>query len=109
MLGKKLVENRTWDTAYRGPLAIHAGKSRKWLPANDPGGAYNYGVVVAITSLVACLPISTVNALPDSHIFAWVKEHQYTEGPYCWVFGPVEKISPQTAKGKQGLWEWTEK
>lgn len=27
----KLVENRTWATKYRGPLAIHAGKSRKFL------------------------------------------------------------------------------
>ncbi len=23
--GHKRVENRTWQTAYRGPLAIHAG------------------------------------------------------------------------------------
>jgi hypothetical protein len=25
--GVKLVENRTWATSYRGPLAIHAGKT----------------------------------------------------------------------------------
>ena len=31
MLGEKPVENRTWATSYRGPLAIHAGKSRQWL------------------------------------------------------------------------------
>lgn len=28
--GLKPVENR-WATAYRGPLLIHAGASRKWL------------------------------------------------------------------------------
>jgi hypothetical protein len=27
-LGAKSVETRSWSTAYRGPLAIHAGK--KW-------------------------------------------------------------------------------
>ena len=29
---EKPIENRTWPTSYRGPLAIHAGKSRAWLP-----------------------------------------------------------------------------
>ncbi len=27
---RKDVENRTWATAYRGPLLIHAGKSFDW-------------------------------------------------------------------------------
>jgi hypothetical protein len=25
-LGEKQIETRSWDTKYRGPLAIHAGK-----------------------------------------------------------------------------------
>lgn len=29
--GEKRVENREWPTSYRGPLLIHAGKSREWL------------------------------------------------------------------------------
>jgi len=29
--GEKRVENRSWRTDYRGPLAIHAGCSRAWL------------------------------------------------------------------------------
>jgi hypothetical protein len=29
--GEKVIENRTWPTSYRGPLLIHAGKSREWL------------------------------------------------------------------------------
>ena len=29
--GVKLVENRTWRTHYRGPVAIHAGLSNKWF------------------------------------------------------------------------------
>lgn len=31
MAGLKRVENRTWRTDYRGPLAIHAGLSRALL------------------------------------------------------------------------------
>jgi hypothetical protein len=33
--GEKRVENRRWSTSYRGPLLIHAGKSRKWLGGWD--------------------------------------------------------------------------
>jgi|ERR1019366_4441992 hypothetical protein len=33
--GLKRVENRTWPTNYRGPLAIHVGKSLAWLKAQD--------------------------------------------------------------------------
>ena len=31
--GEKRVENRTWPTEHRGPLAIHAGKSLAELDA----------------------------------------------------------------------------
>ena len=27
MFGGKNIENRTWSTAYRGPLAIHSSKT----------------------------------------------------------------------------------
>jgi hypothetical protein len=29
--GTKRIENRRWYTGYRGPLLIHAGKSKDWL------------------------------------------------------------------------------
>lgn len=28
--GSKTIETRSWSTKYRGPLAIHAGKSTEW-------------------------------------------------------------------------------
>ena len=33
--GDKRVENRSWLITYRGPIAIHAGKSLLWLDLND--------------------------------------------------------------------------
>ena len=33
--GGKDVENRTWRTAYRGPLLIHASLSRRAYNAQD--------------------------------------------------------------------------
>ena len=35
--GGKPVENRSWHTAYRGPLWLHAGARSRW----DPDGAEN--------------------------------------------------------------------
>ena len=29
--GAKWIENRHWETRYRGPLAIHAGKGTQYL------------------------------------------------------------------------------
>ena len=34
--GPKRIENRSWATYYRGPLVIHAGKSKKWLDEGIP-------------------------------------------------------------------------
>ena len=57
----KPFENRTWSTAYRGPLAIHAGKSLDYWDAADER-AYGItreemvlGAFVAVADLVACL------------------------------------------------------
>jgi hypothetical protein len=33
--GAKFVENRSWETRYRGPLAIHAGKGTQYLTAAE--------------------------------------------------------------------------
>lgn len=57
--GSKRIENRTWPTAYRGPLVIHAGKSRDWLdPDTDaidyPDGDLVFGAFIAIADLVGC-------------------------------------------------------
>jgi len=33
--GSKFVENRTWPTSYRGPLAIHAGKGTQYMTRRE--------------------------------------------------------------------------
>ena len=65
--GPKTVENRHWATNYRGPLLIHAGKSRKFLRGgiDEIAGLHGidvpvdelvYGAVVGIADLVDSLP-----------------------------------------------------
>lgn len=107
--GGKLVENRTWPTRYRGALAIHAGKSKKWLaswggPLPDP---MPFGAVVAIANMIACLPIDEIRRGMHDQQFPWLREHEHTEGPWCWVFETIMGFEhPVPATGAQGFWEW---
>jgi hypothetical protein len=55
---QKLVENRTWITSYRGPLLIHAGKSRNWLEQYPGCGLWDmpFGAIVGVALVVDCVP-----------------------------------------------------
>lgn len=85
--GVKRVENRTWETKYRGRLYIHAGRSREWLSTTTIDGVeferytglqverLAFGAVVAIALLVGWLivfrskryaPASTTRSIPGS-------------------------------------------
>jgi hypothetical protein len=104
-IGEKRVENRTWATAYRGPLAIHAGKSRKWLELGDVEEYpdMQFGSVVAVARLASCVPFAAVNrgALPA---FKWLVADKYASGPWCWILEDVRRLgNPIPATGRQGL------
>lgn len=59
---RKRVENRTWGTSHRGPLLIHAGRSKAWLRecgegydhATD-GKAVNHGISKDCDVLLGCV------------------------------------------------------
>lgn len=105
-IGEKRVENRTWPTSYRGPLAIHAGKSRSWLGGYSPGPDMVFGAVVATARLLACLHIDQIMGGDLDARFMWAKEHQHTEGPWCWVLDDVKRLpTPINYRGAQGLWD----
>jgi hypothetical protein len=62
--GRKLVETRSWHTAYRGPLSIHAGKTVHRAAAHEFGyhpDALNVGAHIAITTLAACIPTESIH------------------------------------------------
>jgi hypothetical protein len=100
--GEKRIENRTWPTAYRGPLVIHAGKSREWLNGEDTS-SMAFGAVVAVVDLIGCQRIEDLKG-------AWA-EHAYANGPWCWMFGREMVVlkNPVEARGAQGLWKLTER
>ncbi len=100
--GEKRIENRKWFTRYRGPLAIHAGKSRDWLTPGDereyPGMLF--GAVIATARLVDCVPLEK---LPHE-----LYDPEHANGPYCWILDSVSRLAvPWPINGAQGLWEWT--
>lgn len=114
--GAKRVENRRWPTDYRGPLAIHAGKSKEWLEVGDGLVDETYGIalaemsfgaVVAIAELVACIHVDAIRSPLFVHPdVAWLKTHEHTEGPWCWVLDDVRRVDPIPASGQQRLWDF---
>jgi hypothetical protein len=107
----KRVENREWYTNYRGPLLIHAGKSRSWLDTWDDitpreTAGLIYGAIVARARLGGCV---TLNALRDMIRGGAAAASIHAEGPFCWILTEVSPIAPVYCSGKQGLWEWDER
>ena len=127
-LGLKKFETRSWRTKYRGPLAIHAGKSvdkeaceEMWIKeVLAEHGITSWkqlpiGVVLATTELKECYAVEmnfcndavclkegpTLNGLE-------VKFGYYDEGRYAWLLSDVQVIEPVPAKGQLSLWNWDE-
>lgn len=111
--GEKRVENREWPTRYRGPLLIHAGKSRSWLDgetddelAEEFGRPIEFGAIVARSRLIACLHIDPIKRGDYDKQYPWLKDHPHTNGTWCWVLEDVERLAQAIPwKGAQGLWD----
>lgn len=121
MRGEKRVENRTWQNSYRGPLLIHAGKSRDWLELSDDGthdelygiplADMTFGAVVAVAELRDCVSVARLVG-GGLHIhrhardrWPWLASHEHTEGPYCFVLAEPRPLpEPIAWRGAQGLW-----
>lgn len=115
--GGKAVENRTWPTRYRGPLLIHASKSRESYERQDAGEwLQRYGVelpswdsmakgaIVGIVDLVGC--VNTNGEGQTDRQREWLAAHPYTEGPWCWVLkNPRAFAEPLSYRGAQSLFE----
>jgi hypothetical protein len=118
--GVKLVENRTWETKYRGRFYVHAGRSREWL--DDPGeyetaadrprdygiplSRMAFGCVIAIATLIDCVKYEDIQAGKYDQTYPWLPTHEHTEGPWCWILGDnVARVGPYRYKGQQGLFD----
>lgn len=106
--GYKTPENRTWKTAYRGPLLIHAGKSIDHcgietikIDEKLPTGIImpNHlvtGCIIGSVTLEDVISVCDLTASQrrDRRISEWAT------GPYCWILSnPIEFINPIPYKG----------
>lgn len=110
--GDKLVENRTWPTSHRGRIAIHAGKSREWLDDEDErefaerGDPLVFGAVVGEARIADVLHIDGIRRGDHDEKYPWLKDHEHTNGPWCWVLEDVTRYEAAVPwKGAQGMWE----
>lgn len=117
--GEKWIENRTWYTSYRGPLAIHAGKGKQYLSKPELA-EYPTGCVIAIAELANCVDwneiqrngdrkITNVVRLDGVHTWREAMLHKHCEGPWCWILSNVRRIEPISVNGAQGLWTFDAK
>jgi hypothetical protein len=110
--GEKRVENREWTTRYRGPLVIHAGKSREWLAPEclheyaAEGDPLVFGAAIGVADLIDCLHINRIVAGEYDARHIWLSEHDHTHGTWCLVLSSVRRFDPIPWKGAQGLWDF---
>lgn len=117
-IGAKRFETRSWDTNYRGPLAIHAAKRKVDIydinptigkALLEPGftgtGQLPLGCIVCTVELVYTL---RTHEAPRGA--SWRDEEAYfgdfTPGRFAWRLDDVKPVDNIPARGSQGFWEW---
>lgn len=118
-------ETRTWNTKYRGPLAIHTSKKIDVDVCNN--GTIQYllskhglnksnlptGMIIGVCNLLNCLRVTEDNqgnaVLEDGRIVSGIDYFlgDFRVGNYIWEVSKKEMlIDFIPAKGQLGLWEY---
>lgn len=121
--GLKRKETRSWYTPFRGPVAIHASKSKEVvkhfdeveflfeeagleMPRGWPKKADEYplGQVLCVTTIEECRPmtLSLIGAQSQQEraFGAWAEER------FAWFLGDVRRLLvPFPCRGALGLWD----
>ncbi len=109
----KNVENRSWRTHHRGPLLVHAAKSRASYDAQDPTRWQRlYGVelpawdqltpgaIVGVVDVVECVKVGPGGDLGEAGKSVWAQEG------WGWVLeNPRTFAEPIPYRGAQLLFE----
>lgn len=106
IFGPKRIENRDWNCTHRGPLLIHAGKSRRMLhlltdaqKASWPGreaAPLDFGFIIGSVDVVDCQIFGERHA-----------GNPWAERNYCIeLANPRPLRTPLPAMGLLGLWNF---
>jgi hypothetical protein len=99
--GAKRIENRWRPTRHRGPLVIHASRSRRYcrgdysglLPRLPPWGELDYGVLVGLVEVVDCVPLAAAEGDP------------FAVGPWCWILDKPRRLRPVPFAGQVSFFD----
>jgi hypothetical protein len=94
--GHKRVENRTWPTSFRGPIAIHA-------PARILHDQFDRCEALAGRHVPDYLATSAVVAVATLVNVVRMSDDPWFTGPWGWVLRDVTPIPPVECIGRQGL------
>lgn len=108
--GLKEYEFRTWKTAYRGELLIHAGKSvdaEAMKKFEQLDLSYPLGCIIAKATLTDCIKVDEdlkqdlrrKNAL----VYSGTTENPNWKG-YGFQLADIQPMEPIYVNGKLGLW-----
>ena len=110
----KRIENRSWCTSYRGPLALHVGKGwdfagglamrrviQEVLKQSPPDYAKEdrpgyVGSVFAVCRLQVCLSIPELYCTDQA-------DNPWAFGPFCFMLEDFRRVKPVFLRGMQGL------
>lgn len=125
-MGYKRTETRSWNTHFRGPIAIHAGLAMlcrrgervsvgPFEVERDEGGlllrgaalSWPYrlplGAVVAVAELYQTRSTTNLEHCP-SDLDRSLGDH--SPGRWAWYLSRVCRIPTVCASGSRGLWDW---
>lgn len=110
--GLKEYEFRTWRTAYRGEILIHAAKKTDrgaMARLADLCPEYPTGCIMARATLTDCVRVDDAfrDVLRQMHptVYAGITESPAWEG-YGFRLEDIRPVGPVAAKGMLGLWEY---
>ena len=119
----KCIENRTWATRHRGPLLIHASKSKGSYKAQagiDWRATYGVelpewdslatGAIVGVVEVLACLALEPWKRWQaegsPSAMYGEAMASPWVEGPWCWVLANPRPLAvPVPCRGLQMLFK----
>jgi activating signal cointegrator 1 len=119
VMGQKKIETRSWSTAHRGELLIHAslGKKAGLITQEDPFKKYipdfntlPFGAIIGKVILQDVLRVEDL-LMSDGEINKLSLEERafgdYGRGRWAWILEDAEEFSkPIYIKGSLGLWEY---